>query len=137
MTMFPQLRIDALLAGFISIFFVFVANMAIIIIALVFLPNYIPTEKLYLILKIISIASLILPPYVAARTAKNQPLLHSFIIGTLQALIIVGLMTQTANWESTQQNIIINQMPLIGGSLIILGLLSGIVARWVNLKKQA
>jgi len=130
--MFSHLKLEALLAGFISIFFVFVANMAIIIAALVFLPNVIPADLLYLSLKIITIFSLAIPPYVAARSAVNHALLHSLLIGIIQSLIIVGLMTQTASWEGSQQHIIIEQMPLVGGSLLILSLISGLLARWMN-----
>ncbi len=132
-----QLRLDALLSGFISIFFVFVVNMAIIIAALVFLANHVPADLLYPTLKVISIISLALPPYVAARTADNQPILHGLIIGIIQSLIIVALMTQTASWEGTQQNNIIEQMPLVGGSLIILSLFSGMIAQWMNQKNKS
>ncbi len=130
--MFTHLKLEALLAGFISIFFVFVANMAIIIAALVFLPNNISADLLYGSLKFITILSLALPPYVAARSAGNHCLLHSLLIGIIQSLIIVGLMTKTASWEGTQQNNIIEQMPLVGGSLLILSLLSGLIARWMT-----
>ena len=130
--MFTHLKLEALLAGFITIFFVFVINMAIIIAVLVFLPNYMSADYLYPMLKIITIVSLALPPYVAARSAVNHSLLHGLLIGIIQSLIVVGLMTQTASWEGTQQNIIIEQMPLVGGSLLILSLISGLFARWMN-----
>ncbi len=135
--MFSHLKLEALLAGFISIFFVFVANMAIIIAALVFLPNYIPANFLYPMLKIITILSLAIPPYVAARSAVNHSLLHSLLIGAIQSLIIVGLMTQTASWEGTQQSNIIQQMPLVGGSLLVLSLISGLIARWMNQRDKS
>lgn len=135
--MFSHLKLEALLAGFISIFFVFVANMAIIIAALVFLPNYIPANFLYPMLKVITILSLALPPYVAARSAVNHSLLHSLLIGAIQSLIIVGLMTQTASWEGTQQSNIIQQMPLVGGSLLVLSLISGLIARWMNQRDKS
>ena len=135
--MFSQLRLDALLSGFISIFFVFVVNMAIIIAALVFLANRMPADLLYPMLKVISIISLALPPYVAARIAVNHPILHGLIIGITQSLIIVALMTQTASWEGTQQDNIIDQMPLVGGSLIVLSLISGMIARWMNQRNKS
>jgi len=135
--MFTHLKLEALLAGFISIFFVFVVNMAIIIAALVFLPNYISADYLYPMLKVITILSLALPPYVAARSAVNHSLRHSLLIGIIQSLIIVGLMTQTASWEGTQQGSIIEQMPLVGGSLLILSLISGLIARWMNQRDKS
>jgi len=135
--MFTHLKLEALLAGFISIFFVFVVNMAIIIAALVFLPNYISADYLYPMLKVITILSLALPPYVAARSAVNHSLLHSLLIGIIQSLIIIGLMTQTASWEGSQQGSIIEQMPLVGGSLLALSLISGFLARWMNQRDKS
>lgn len=135
--MFLHLKLDALAAGFISIFFVFVANMAIIIASLILLTDYISADLLHLILKAITIVSLALPPYVAARSSVTHPLLHGLIIGIFQSLIIIGLMTQTASWEGTQQDNIIGQMPLVGGSLLVLSLVSGIIARWMNQRDQS
>ena len=135
--MLTHIKLDALTAGFISIFFVFVADMAIIIAALILLPTYMSAETLQLMLKTISIFLLALPPYVAARSAQNYALLHSVIIGFIQALIIIALMTQTSSWQGTQKDNIIDQMPLVGGSLLILSLIAGILARWMNQKDKA
>lgn len=134
--MLSKLRLDALIAGFISIFFIFIADMAIIISALSLLTTYIPSDLLYFILKIISVLSLSLPAYVAARYAQEYPLLHSMIIGFIQALLVILLMTQTSSWEGTQKENIIGQMPIVGGSLLFLSIIAGILARWMNQKEN-
>ena len=101
------------------------------------LSNVISSDFLYGILRIIGIFSLAIPPYITARTAAKQPILHSLIIGFIQALLIVLLMTQTSSWESTMQNSIAGRIPLVVGAMLLLSLLTGIFARWMNQKSQS
>ena len=134
--MFKHLQKDALIAGFISIFIVLAADMLILITALSLLSDYYSSDLLYLVVKVFSIASLAFPPYVAARAAPNDALLHSFIIGLIQAFFMIALMTQTFSWQGTLQDDVIERIPLVAGGLLILSLIAGIFARWMNQKDQ-
>ena len=127
---------DALIVGFLSIFFVLAMDMFILIGALSLLSNYISSDILYQIVRVFTIASLALPPYIAARLADKYAFLHSFIIGLIQALCMIILMTQTFSWQGTLQLEVIQRMPLVVIGMLILSLIAGFIARRVNQKDK-
>ena len=130
----PTLKKDALVAGIISIFIVLVLDMLLLIFSLSLLSDTFSSDSLYSSMRIVTILSLAFPAYVAARAARENAVLHSMLIGLIQALTLVALMTQTFSWEGTLQEAVAGRMPLVVIAVLALSFTAGLIGRWMNQK---
>lgn len=131
-----HLKLDALVAGIVSIFIVLVLHILAMILILSLLSGLVSSDILYTMLRILGIFCLAIPPYVAARVAFNNALLHSLIIGLVQSLLILMMMTQNFSWQGTLQYSVVGKMSFVIGAMLLLSLISGIIARWMNQKDK-
>ncbi|MBL6999173.1 MAG: hypothetical protein ISR73_04875 [Gammaproteobacteria bacterium] len=128
---------DALMAGLISIVIVILLNALLLIAALSLLSDLIPPALLYALLKGLSIFSLAIPAYIAARATRHNYLLHSLLTGAVESVLLLLMMTQTFSWEGTLQNEIMRQMPLVVVVVMSLSLLAGLLAKRLNQREDA
>lgn len=127
-----QLDRAALLAGLFTLFLIIVGDMILIIGALALLSSRIDSQLLYGVLRVMSLLSLALPPFVAARAASRRPLRHALSLGAVELLLFLLLMTQTFSWQGTAQGAVLGRMPLVALGILLLSLAAGALARWMN-----
>lgn len=126
----------ALIAGLFTLFLIIVGDMILIIATLALLSEVIDSPVLYLALRLISLVSLALPPYVAARAAESRPLRHALVIGAAELLLLLLLMTQTFSWQGTLHDSVLGRMPVVVAGILGLSLLAGWLAGYLNRREQ-
>jgi len=128
----PALERPALLAGLFTLFLVVVGDMILIIGSLALFSSYLSTDLLYLALRALGLASLALPPWVAARAAESRPLRHALTLGMLEILLVLLMMTQTFSWQGTLQDSVLGRMPWVVAGIFLLSLAAGALADWLE-----
>jgi len=128
---------DALIAGLISIVIVILLNTLLLVAALSLLSGVISSELLYALLKGLSIFSLAIPAYIAARATRHNYLLHSLLVGAVESALLLLMMTQTFSWEGTLQNEVARQMPLVVMVVMTLSLIAGLLAKTLNQREDS
>jgi len=126
----------ALIAGLFTLFAVIVGDMIAIIGTLALLGDLIPADSLHALLRGFGLLSLALPPYVAARATRARPIRHALIIGMVELLLILLLMTQTFSWQGTLQASVLGRMPLVAMGIIAVSLAAGWLARSLSGKES-
>ncbi len=133
----PALQRAALLAGLFTLFLVVTGDMILIIGSLALLTPYLSADSLYLALRVIGLASLALPPWVAARAAESHLLRHALTLGTLETLLMLLMMTQTFSWKGTLHDSVLGRMPWVIAGVLSLSLAVGALAEWLDRRHGA
>jgi len=123
--MLPPLKLDALTSGIFGIFMLVIVDTMFIIFALSLLSGVIPADLLYPALRVIVIASMLLPAYFVARRAHESPVYHSFLMGLIEALILTLMMIFTFSWQGTAHDYVVGRVPLVITTTLLLNLATG------------
>jgi len=128
----PPIDRAALIAGLFTLTAVIIGNMVLIIASHALFSERGHSELLYGLLRVIGLLSLALPPYVAARAARINPMRHALTLGAAELLLILLMMTQTFSWQGTLQDSVAGRMPLVALGIVVISLAAGLIARMLN-----
>ena len=134
---FPPLKLDALVIAIITLIGVIFIDMMLIVFVLSGLSGIISADLLNSILRIVVVLTMLLPAYVCARLAKQNPVYHALLIGVIEAATLALLMTFTFSWQGTLHDYVLSRIPLTIVITILLNLLVGYLVERVSRKKPA
>ena len=122
----------AIAAGIIAFVAIYAIGGIVIIFVLSLLSELFASASLMGILRIGGYLALAFPAYVAARAASHDAFLHAFIMGVIEAVAIVLLMTFTFSFEGTLQQYVVSRMLPVFGAVLALCLFAGVLAEWMK-----
>ena len=122
----------AIAAGIISLVAIYALGGIIIIFVLSLLSEVFSSPVLMSALRVGGYLALAFPAYVAARAATHQAMAHAMVMGIIEGLAIVLLMTFTFSFEGTlQQHVLLRMLPVFGG-VLVLALVAGALVEWIR-----
>ena len=126
----------AIAAGMIAFVAIYAIGGIIIIFVLSLLSEQLASDSLMTALRIGGYLALAFPAYVAARAAAHQAFLHAFVMGVIEGLGIVLLMTFTFSFEGTLQQYVLSRMLPVFGAVLALCMFAGVLAEWLQRRSQ-
>lgn len=125
----------AVAAGIIAFLAIYALGGIIIIFSLSLLSGQVASDQVMAALRIGGYLALAFPPYVAARAADARAFVHAVVMGLIEGLAVVLLMTFTFSFEGTlQQHVLSRMLPVLGG-VLALSMLAGALAEWLDRRR--
>lgn len=99
-----RLHWSAIGAGILSFIALYMLLGLIILFALAFLSEHVPSSSLYGSFKIVGLISWAIPGYIAARIAGQRGWLHGTLTGIGVGLLVALSLTFTFSWDSSMRD---------------------------------
>jgi len=120
----------AIASGIITLIAIYAIGGIIIILLMSLLSKQVAAASLMGVLRIGGYLALAFPAYVAASAAHNDRFMHGFIMGIIEALVIVLLMTFTFSFEGTLHQYVLSRMLPVFGAVLALCMAAGALVEW-------
>ncbi|TNF35987.1 MAG: hypothetical protein EP315_04845 [Gammaproteobacteria bacterium] len=132
--MINRLGLDtsAIVAGLISFVAIYAIGGMLIIFVMSLFSERFSADALQTILRVGGYIALAIPTYVATRAASVNAIRHGLIVGLIESLAILMLMTLTFSWEGTLQHQVLLRMLPVFLALNALCCIGTALAEWQN-----
>jgi hypothetical protein len=131
-----KLNKTAIASGILAFVAIYAIGGIIIIMVLSLLSEQLAADSLIAALRIGGYLALGFPAYVAARAAGHDSFMHAFIMGIIEAIALVLLMTFTFSFEGTLHQYVLSRMLPVFGAVLALCMFAGVLAEWMQRRGQ-
>ncbi len=126
------LQTSAIVAGLVAFVAIYAIGGMLIIFVLSLFSAQFDSHSLEKLLRIGGYIALAFPPYVATRAAHQQRLRQGVVVGLIESIAVLALMTFTFSWEGTLQEQVLMRMLPVFLALNALCFMGAAVAEWLN-----
>ena len=129
-----KIQSSAILAGVFAFVMIYAIGGMIIVFSMSLFSDILESDSLTLILRVGGFLALAFPAYVSARVVDENGLLHALVMGVIEGVGIVILMTFTFSFEGTMQQYVLSRMLPVFCAVLAICLVGGAVAEWIKTK---
>jgi protein-S-isoprenylcysteine O-methyltransferase Ste14 len=131
-----RIQSTAIAAGIIAFVGVYALGGMVIIFGLSLMPPQAAAEGLTLALRFGGYLALAFPAYVAARAARRDVFMHALLMGVIEGVAVVLLMTFTFSFEGSLHQHVLSRMLPVFVAVLALAMLAGLMAVWRSNRDQ-